>query len=115
VLQVNGGYLIVNALDVLRQPFSWDALKRVIKTGEVKIEDPDEFYGFSTAGLRLEPLLLPFVSDSPSPPSIAPAIKNMSAWICNRVDQQGGHHPGHSARCPRPPACLPHPSGELGG
>lgn len=56
VLQANGGYLIVNALDVLRQPFSWDALKRVIKTGEVKIEDPGEFYGFSTASLRPEPI-----------------------------------------------------------
>ena len=56
VLQANGGYLIVNALDTIRQPFSWDALKRVIKTGEVKIEDPGEFYGFSTAGLRPEPI-----------------------------------------------------------
>ena len=56
VLLANGGYLIVSALDTLRQPFSWDALKRVIKTGEVKIEDPGEFYGFSTAGLRPEPI-----------------------------------------------------------
>lgn len=56
VLLANGGYLIVNALDTIRQPFSWDALKRVIKTGEVKIEDPGEFYGFSTAGLRPEPI-----------------------------------------------------------
>lgn len=56
VLLANGGYLIVNAMDVLRQPFSWDALKRVIKTAEVKIEDPGEFYGFSTAGLRPEPI-----------------------------------------------------------
>ena len=54
VLLANGGYLIVNALDMLRQPFSWDALKRVIKTAEVKIEDPGEFYGFSTVGLRPE-------------------------------------------------------------
>jgi len=43
-------------MDVLRQPFSWDALKRVIKTEAVKIEDPAEFYGFSTAGLRPEPI-----------------------------------------------------------
>jgi lon-related putative ATP-dependent protease len=56
VLLANGGYLIVNAMDALRQPFSWDALKRVIKTAEVKIEDPGEFYGFSTAGLRPEPI-----------------------------------------------------------
>lgn len=52
VLQANGGYLIVNALDILHQPFSWDALKRAIQTAEVKIEDPGEFYGFSAAGLQ---------------------------------------------------------------
>ncbi|HET9952057.1 MAG TPA: ATP-binding protein [Candidatus Eisenbacteria bacterium] len=56
LLQANGGYLIVNALDVLRQPFSWDALKRTIKTGTVTIEEPSDFYGFSTAGLRPIPI-----------------------------------------------------------
>jgi predicted ATP-dependent protease len=39
-LQASGGYLILNALDLLRQPFAWDALRRVIKTREVKIKDP---------------------------------------------------------------------------
>lgn len=58
VLQANGGYLILNVLDVLRQPFSWEALKRLIKTNEVKIEDPGEFYGFTTAGPRPEPIPL---------------------------------------------------------
>ncbi len=56
MLQANGGYLILQALDLLRQPFSWEALKRVIKTGAVTIEDPTEFYGFATAGLRPEPI-----------------------------------------------------------
>lgn len=56
VLQASGGYLILSALDLLRQPFSWDALKRVIKTREVKIEDPGEFFGFSTTGLRPQPV-----------------------------------------------------------
>ncbi|MBI4001687.1 MAG: AAA family ATPase [Nitrospira defluvii] len=56
MLQASGGYLILQALDVLHQPFSWDALKRVIKTGAVIIEDPAEFYGFATAGLRPEPI-----------------------------------------------------------
>lgn len=56
MLQASGGYLILQALDLLRQPFSWDALKRVIKTGAVTIEDPAEFYGFATAGLRPEPI-----------------------------------------------------------
>ncbi len=56
VLQANGGYLIVNALDVLRNPFSWEALKRVFKKNEVKIEDLAELYGISTAGIKPEPI-----------------------------------------------------------
>jgi lon-related putative ATP-dependent protease len=56
VLQANGGYLIVNALDVLRNPFSWEALKRVIKKSEVKIEDLAELYGISTAGIKPDPI-----------------------------------------------------------
>jgi predicted ATP-dependent protease len=56
VLQANGGYLVLNALDVLRSPFSWDALKRIIKKNEVKIEDVAELYGFTTGGIKPEPI-----------------------------------------------------------
>lgn len=56
VLQANGGYLILNALDVLRNLFSWDALKRIIKKREVKIEDLGEVYGFATGGIKPEPI-----------------------------------------------------------
>ena len=56
LLLANGGYLLLNALDVLRSPFSWDALKRVIKKNEVKIEDIMEFYGYSTGGIKPEPI-----------------------------------------------------------
>jgi lon-related putative ATP-dependent protease len=56
VLQASGGYLIMNALDVLRNPFSWDALKRIIKKNEVKIEDIGELYGIATAGIKPEPI-----------------------------------------------------------
>jgi lon-related putative ATP-dependent protease len=56
VLQANGGYLVVNALDVLRNPFSWEALKRIIKKSEVKIEDLAELYGISTAGMKPDPI-----------------------------------------------------------
>ena len=55
-LQANGGYLLVNALDVLRNPFSWEALKRIIKKSEVKIEDLAELYGISTAGIKPDPI-----------------------------------------------------------
>jgi lon-related putative ATP-dependent protease len=56
VLQANGGYLIMNALDVIRSPFAWDALKRIIKKSEVKIEDIAELYGITTAGIKPDPI-----------------------------------------------------------
>lgn len=56
VLQAGGGYLILNALDLLRQPFAWDALKRAIKTREVKVEDAGEFFGIWTTGLKPQPV-----------------------------------------------------------
>ena len=40
----------------MRSPFSWDALKRVIKKDEVKIEDVGELYGFVSGGLKPEPI-----------------------------------------------------------
>ncbi|PJA81201.1 MAG: ATP-dependent protease, partial [Nitrospirae bacterium CG_4_9_14_3_um_filter_51_5] len=55
-LRASGGFLILNVLDLLRQPFSWDALKRVIKTRSVNIEDPAEFLSFATTGLTPQPI-----------------------------------------------------------
>jgi len=55
--KANGGYLIIQVLDLLRDYFAWDALKRIIKYGVVKIEELAERYGLvSTAGLKPEPL-----------------------------------------------------------
>lgn len=56
VLLANGGYLLVNAIDVLRNPFSWDALKRIIRKNEVKIEDIGELYGMAMSGIKPEPI-----------------------------------------------------------
>ncbi len=56
VLKANGGYLLLNALDVLRNPFSWDAIKRIIKKNEVTIEDVYELYGFTGGGIKPEPI-----------------------------------------------------------
>ncbi len=41
----NGGYLIVNALDVLMNPGTWEAMKRVLKTKKLHIESLGEHYG----------------------------------------------------------------------
>jgi len=36
--RANGGYLILDALKVLMQPFAWEGLKRALQAGEIRIE-----------------------------------------------------------------------------
>ena len=57
--RASGGYLVLSAMNVLRFPLSWEALKIALKSGEIRIEDPAQMLGFaSTEGLRPEPLPL---------------------------------------------------------
>ncbi len=42
--RANGGYLIMQAEDVLRNVFTWDALKRALRNGEAQIENLGEQY-----------------------------------------------------------------------
>jgi len=53
----NGGYLLLNARDVLMNPGVWITLKRAIKNKEVRIEDPFEQFGlFAPQGMKAEPM-----------------------------------------------------------
>jgi lon-related putative ATP-dependent protease len=54
----NGGYLILDALDVLLQPLSWGALKRALRAGSIRVEMPGQSIGFVTAS-SLEPEPIP--------------------------------------------------------
>lgn len=57
--RANGGYLIVQAKDVLSNPYSWEALKRALKTGEIAIENIAEQTGMvATSSLRPKPIPL---------------------------------------------------------
>ena len=56
VSNANGGYLLVNAVDVLLNPGVWISLKRAIKNKEVRIEDPFEQFGFASQGMKPEPM-----------------------------------------------------------
>jgi lon-related putative ATP-dependent protease len=57
--KANGGYLVVDAMELLKNQFSYDALKRAMKTKEIKIEDVLEQYRLiSTAGLKPEAIRL---------------------------------------------------------
>jgi lon-related putative ATP-dependent protease len=55
--KANGGYLILDTLKVLTQPFAWDGLKRALQSREVKIEPLGQAYGLiSTVSLDPEPM-----------------------------------------------------------
>jgi lon-related putative ATP-dependent protease len=57
--RANGGFLLLNALDVLRNPFAWEALKRALLTGEIRIEGlGEQLSALPTATLRPEPVTL---------------------------------------------------------
>jgi lon-related putative ATP-dependent protease len=59
--RANGGYLLIDVRKVLLSPFAWEALKRTIKTQEIRIEPPGESAGFSpisTQTLDPEPIPL---------------------------------------------------------
>ncbi len=40
--RANGGFLIVNALDVLSQPMVWETLKRALRTRQIRLENMGE-------------------------------------------------------------------------
>jgi lon-related putative ATP-dependent protease len=57
--KANGGYLIVPVEDLLRNPLSYDGLKRDIKESRLSIEEPEERYGFlSVKTLKPQPIPL---------------------------------------------------------
>jgi len=57
--RANGGYLLLDARSVLLEPFSWTALKRTLRRGEIAIEDIARFLGFtSTVSLEPDPIPL---------------------------------------------------------
>ena len=57
--RANGGFLVIEALELLKQYFSWDPLKRTLKNKRIKIEQPGEqFQMISTVTLEPEPILL---------------------------------------------------------
>lgn len=57
--RANGGYLILQAYDVLTNYLAWDALKRALKNQEARIENlADQFRAVPTTSLKPEPIPL---------------------------------------------------------
>ena len=54
--RANGGYLVLPVAELLRDPLSWDSLKRSLRNRDIRIEEAGERLGFLTAkSLRPEP------------------------------------------------------------
>jgi lon-related putative ATP-dependent protease len=57
--RANGGYLVLPMEDVLRNPLTWESLKRALENREIIIEDISEKIGLiTTRSLRPEPIPL---------------------------------------------------------
>ena len=57
--KANNGYLILRVEELLRNPFSYDGLKRALRNGNITIEELEERYGFmSTKSLKPQPIPL---------------------------------------------------------
>ena len=57
--RANGGYLVLDALKVLTQPLAWEALKRALRSREIRIESLGQMLSLiSTVSLEPEPIPL---------------------------------------------------------
>jgi lon-related putative ATP-dependent protease len=56
--RANGGYLLIDAAKLLVQPFAWDALKRALTRGEIRIESMAEQFSLVST-VQLEPAPIP--------------------------------------------------------
>lgn len=57
--RANGGYLVMEAAELLRDPSAWDGLKRALKNRAIELDDPGEPGRMvSVASLRPEPVPL---------------------------------------------------------
>ncbi len=56
--KANGGFIVLNALDLLRNFGVWDGIKRVIENKEIRIEEVTELYGLPSIS-TLRPMPIP--------------------------------------------------------
>ncbi|MDH4121661.1 MAG: AAA family ATPase [Deltaproteobacteria bacterium] len=59
LLQASGGYLILQAIDLVQQPMAYQALKRALRAGRIKLQDQLAEYGLRSHS-HMEPELIEF-------------------------------------------------------
>ncbi|MDZ4724368.1 MAG: ATP-binding protein [candidate division Zixibacteria bacterium] len=58
MLKASGGFLVINALDLLTDPATWVPLKRALRNGEMEITGGDAFYMMAGSSIKPEPVPL---------------------------------------------------------
>lgn len=58
LLQADGGYLILEAQDVLNEPGAWKVLVRTLRTGQLEIVPPEMVFPWLGSSLKPEPIKL---------------------------------------------------------
>jgi predicted ATP-dependent protease len=83
----NGGYLILNIRDLLLNPNVWEGFKRVIRTKEIRVEDPWESFGFlAPQGMRAQPVPVELkIIVMGMTPSITPHAYDEDFWEMFKV------------------------------
>ncbi|MFA5857432.1 MAG: ATP-binding protein [Elusimicrobiota bacterium] len=56
ILKAEGGFLVVDAWDMLTEPGVWPALKRVLRNCKLEVHSHDPLYVVSVSGLKPEPI-----------------------------------------------------------
>jgi lon-related putative ATP-dependent protease len=58
VLKAEGGYLVINLLEAISEPFVWKTLKRTLKYGQLEIESPEAHIMLGQTALKPQPVKL---------------------------------------------------------
>ncbi|MDH3252563.1 MAG: AAA family ATPase, partial [Ignavibacteria bacterium] len=56
LLKADGGFLVLNAIDVLIEPWVWTTLKRVLRNRQTEIQPPESGLFGANSGLKPEPI-----------------------------------------------------------
>ncbi|HEX9615238.1 MAG TPA: ATP-binding protein [Bacteroidota bacterium] len=58
LLRADGGYLVLNALDTLIEPWAWQDLKRTLRNGKMEIHTYEPVFNFAPTGMKPEAIAL---------------------------------------------------------
>jgi ATP-dependent Lon protease len=56
LLEADGGYIVINAIDLFTEPGVWKMLKRTLKNRRLEIQPPDAFYFYGSSTLKPDPV-----------------------------------------------------------